>query len=348
MTDTPALQQKLADKLWHTVFGSADSALLSPWRLRLAGKDHATVRMAELEVIQNMLDDLDDLQAGRKIFNARDELVDAPVDELAPSVRLNPLIEQAGEDPLNALRVPGLAHALEKVRLEADILALRHSLNVRRIGLRADMLAESLLVESLSERPVDADWLLRWQECAARAVATDFQEMWARVLVDEVRQPGTHSLRTLAFLASISRADMATISFMARLDLNGFVCKEASSYFQADIHGPMLAQMEDMGLLQSGPDMVRLKSVSKTGFRAVLRCHDKALYIEGEGRELAVTAHRFTPLGRQVMALFPGRPDTGYLFSLGNALKKRGYHVDIGDWLGQSDGGGLFSEKLSL
>lgn len=347
MPDLP-LPQKLADKLWHTIFGSGDAALLPPWQLRQGGRDRAAVRNAELAAIQDMLDDLEAFNSGRKIFDARGELVDAPVDDLAPRVRLNPLIEQAGTDPLDYLRVPGLAMALENVRREADILALRRSLNVRRIGLRADMLAESLPVESLSERPVDADWLLRWQECAARAVAKDFQDMWARVLVDEVRQPGTHSLRTLAFLASVSRADMAIIRFMARLDLQGFVCLEPGSYFQPDIHGPMFAQMVDMGLMQPEKELVRLRSVTEKGFRAVLRCHDKALYIEGEGRELAVSAHRFTPLGARVVSLFVGLPDTGYLFALGNALKKRGFHIDIGDWLGQSDGGGLFSERLNL
>ena len=53
---------------------------------------------------------------------------------------------------------------------------------------------------------------------AARAVAEDFQNLWARVLVDEVRQPGSHSLRTLAFLASLSRSDVEALMLAARLD----------------------------------------------------------------------------------------------------------------------------------
>src|SRR5690606_13751855 len=112
--------------------------------------------------------------------------------------------------------------ALRTIRLQADIAALRRSLNVRRIGLRAEILAEALDFAGLSEQPVDPDWLLRWQESAARAVATDFQDLWARVLVDEVRQPGSHSLRTLAWLGTLSRADVETLGICARLDLGGF------------------------------------------------------------------------------------------------------------------------------
>lgn len=342
------LQQRLADKLWNTVFGSDDSALLPPWQLRQAEGDHSSIRNAELTAIQSMLEDLDALATGKKRINSRGELLEVEVDELATHVRLNPLIEKAGIDPLDYLRVPSISSALESVRREVGIRALRHSLNVRRIGLRADLLAETLPVESLSERPVDADWLLRWQENAGRAVAKDFQDMWARVLVDEVRQPGTHCLRTQAFLASISRADMTVIRFMAPLDLQGFICLEASNYFNNDIHDPMFAQMADMGLLESEKELVRLRSVTEKGFRAVLRCHDKAIYIEGEGRELAVSAHRFTALGRRVVSVLGGASNAGYLFALGNALKKRNYRVDIGDWRGQSDGKGFFSEKMSL
>lgn len=342
------LQQKLADKLWSTVFGGEETALLPPWQLRQEKQDHTAIRDAELAAIDAMLADLNALERGQKILNHKGELVDAPVDELAAIVKLNPLIERAGADPLDSLRVPSLAKALEGVRREADIRALRHSLNVRRIGLRADKMAEAKSVDALSERPVDPDWLLRWQENAGRAVAADFQDMWASVLVDEVRQPGTHSLRTLAFLATISKADLTIIRFVMRLNVQGFVCFEAEQYFQPDIHEPMLLQMVDMGLLEPDIGLVRIRSVADSSFRAVLRSHDKALYIEGDGRELAVKAQKFTALGGRISTLFGGKPDTGYLFALGNALKKRQFRVEIGDWLGQSGGGGLFSEKMSL
>jgi hypothetical protein len=349
MSTHQSLQEKLADKVWSTLFGGGDSALLPPWRLRDKKRNHKAVREAELAATQTMLDELDELHAGRKAFNHRGELVDVAEDDLMPSIKLSHFIEQAEEDPLNALRIPGTAEALRKVRLEADILALRHSLNLRRIGLRADILAENFVLESLSERAVDADWLLRWKEAAARAVASDFQDMWARVLVDEVRQPGTHSLRALAFLGTLSRDEMTTLRFMTALDLGGFVCREAPKYFHAEIHAPMFVQMQSMELMEKSlGGRVVLKTVASDGFRAVLRCQNKALYIEGESDELMLSASLFTPLGREVMALFTGMPDTGYLFAIGNALKKRGYRIDIGDWHGEADGSGLFSEKINL
>jgi hypothetical protein len=350
MTETSPLRQKLADKLWQTLFGGGESALLPPWRLRDDKRNHKEVRAAELKAIEGMLAELDDLHAGRKIFNGKGEVVDAPQDDFLPKVRFSSFIEQTEEDPLAALKVPSVAEAMQKVRQELEIQALRYTLNVRRIGLRADMLAETIELEAMSDRAVDPDWLLRWKESASRAMGADFQEMWARVLVDEVRQPGTHNLRTIAFLNTVSKADMSTLRFMMRLDLGGFIALEAAGYFNKDIHGPMFTQLEAMGVMQPDPGKVRIKSVEEKNFRAVLRCQNKALYVEGpdEGGEMPMLARSFTALGREISVLFGGMADTGYLFALGNALKKRGYHIDIGDWLGKTGEKGLFSEKMSL
>lgn len=346
--DIAERRAKLVDRIWQTLFGGGDAALLAPWRMRDRPGDRQRVRDAELKAIHTMLGELDDLHAGRKEFNRAGDIVEADHRRSASHIRLNAIIEVAPEDPAAELAVPDTAAALRRIRLDADIGALRRSLNVRRIGLRAEAIAETLDFTGQSERPVDPDWLLRWQESAARAVGPDFQDLWARVLVDEVRQPGTHSLRTLAWLATLSRADVETIRIVSRLDLGGFVCRDAAGYFHADIHEPMFTALEEMGLMERASDAaVTLHTVAERGFRAVLRCHGKALVIEGVGQELAIPARPFTRLGREVFALFAGTADSAYLFAVGNALKKRGFHVEIGDWMGEQ-GSGLFAEKMKL
>lgn len=328
--DIVAQRTKLTDKLWQTLFGGGDHAVLAPWRSRQRSGDRARVRDAELKAISIMLAELDDLHAGRKIFNRAGEVVDADDSALLSRIRMNAIIEVQEVDPASELEVPDTAAALRRIRLDADIGALRHALNVRRIGLRAEVIAETLDFSTLSEQPVDADWLLRWQESAARAVATDFQDLWARVLVDEVRQPGSHSLRTLTWLATLSRADVETIRFVARLDLGGFICREAAGYFKEDIHAPMFAQLAEMGLIEDGIDAsVTLRTIAASGFSAKLHCHAKALLIQGVGEELALAAYPFTRLGLEIFPLFAGTADSAYLFAVGNGLKKRGFRVEM-------------------
>jgi hypothetical protein len=125
MTANLSPRDKLTDKLWNTLFGEGDSAMLPPWSLRQGGKDVQQVREQELAAIAAMLAELDELHAGRKRINSLGEVVEAtPESEFISTVRFNSFIEQAPEDPLNVLRVPSTAKALRDVRLQADIQAL--------------------------------------------------------------------------------------------------------------------------------------------------------------------------------------------------------------------------------
>lgn len=330
MSEPGDRRAKLVDKIWQTLFGGGESSLLAPWRLRNRPDDRARVREAELKAINTMLAELDGLHAGRKEFNRAGEIVDADLSGSISRIRMNSIIEVQEKDPVEGLRIPDTAQALRTIRLHADIEALRHSLNVRRIGLRAEVIAESLEFSTLSERPVDADWLLRWQDSAERVVATDFQDLWARILVDETRQPGSHSLRTLGWLATLSRADVETISIAARLDLGGFLCREATGYFKDEIHAPMFAQLAEMGLIDDRDDAtMTFRTTAKSGLRIVLRCYHKSLVVEGVGEELSLSAYPFTRLGREIFPLFAGTGDSAYLFAISNGLKKRGFKVEL-------------------
>lgn len=330
MGDEAQLRARLADKVWRILFGGGESALIAPWQAQRKTRDRARVREAELQAIAAMHAELDDLHAGRKVFDRNGQIVEARDDRSVTRIALNSIIEVQEEDPVAGLEVPDTAEALRAIRLEADIAALRRSLNQRRVGLRAEALAEEYPVTTLSERQIDPDWLLRWQEAAGRVVSTDFQDLWARVLVDEARQPGTHSIRILSFLATLSRADVETIRIVNRMDLGGFICREAPGYFQPDIHDPMFEALEYMGLLDAD---VRAEQVIATtvqsGLKVQVQCHGRGLTIEGVGESLVLPVRRLTRLGREVFALFAGTADSAYLFAIGNWLRQRGYKVGM-------------------
>lgn len=330
MTVNADLRMKLVEKVWRTLFGGGESAVMAPWQVQRRAKDRPRVREAELKAIAAMHTELDELHAGRKTFNRAGEIVEARDDRSISRIAMSSIIEVQEEDPVQSLQVPDTAEALRAVRLEADIGALRRSLNLRRVGLRAEALAEETTATILSERAVDPDWLMRWQEAAAKAVATDFQDLWARVLVDEVRQPSTHSLRVLSFLATLSRGDVETIRIVSRMDMGGFVCRDAPGYFQDDIHEPMFDLLEYMGLLD--PDVsaeVVLPTTVGSGLRVSLVCHGRMLVVEGVGESLALPVRRFTRIGREVFALFGGSADSAYLFAVSNTIRQRGYKVGM-------------------
>jgi len=58
--------------------------------------------------------------------------------------------------------------------------------------------------EPVSEAPVDLDWFNVWRGAAGAVTNVDLQQLWGRVLSAETRVPGSFSLRTLAFLSTMS------------------------------------------------------------------------------------------------------------------------------------------------
>ena len=63
------------------------------------------------------------------------------------------------------------------------------------------------LPEDVSENPVDQDWMAQFLEECKDISNEQMQVIWSRLLAGEVAQPGTFSLRTLAFVRTLSRDD---------------------------------------------------------------------------------------------------------------------------------------------
>jgi len=61
--------------------------------------------------------------------------------------------------------------------------------------------------ESDAQSEIDADWLNTFAQYAEKKSNEDVQRIWAKILASEIRQPGSSSLRTLYFLASVNSKD---------------------------------------------------------------------------------------------------------------------------------------------
>lgn len=66
--------------------------------------------------------------------------------------------------------------------------------------------------ESVSEDPVDPDWVAEWFNLCQDVSSEDMQTLWARILAGEIAEPGSFSLRTLAFVKMLRRQDAEVIT----------------------------------------------------------------------------------------------------------------------------------------
>lgn len=62
-------------------------------------------------------------------------------------------------------------------------------------------------VDSVSDTPVEADWISEFFDCVANVSAEKMQILWGKLLAGEVKQPGSFSLRTLDVLKRLSQKE---------------------------------------------------------------------------------------------------------------------------------------------
>jgi hypothetical protein len=63
------------------------------------------------------------------------------------------------------------------------------------------------LDESVSEIPVDENWRTRFFNKAQDITSEEMQEVWAKILANEINRPGNFSLRTLDIVSNLSKKE---------------------------------------------------------------------------------------------------------------------------------------------
>ena len=74
--------------------------------------------------------------------------------------------------------------------------------------------------DKVSDKAVDKDWFSRWRAEARLVTNDELRRMWARILVEEVKEPETVSLKTLSVLKNLSKTDIEIFKKVARFYIN--------------------------------------------------------------------------------------------------------------------------------
>ena len=338
------------DKLWLTLFGKGVRGLSAPDLLRRRNLERRTVRARELREITRVQHELQGLIEGRFRLTRDGALREAADDELMQGVKLNSVIVSAGfDDPVESLDT---ARLLRQADRDGAMRAVRRELAIRHIAILAEEECRNLPLEKVSRVQVDPDWMVRWRDGAQDAVSVQLKRYWARLLAGEVLKPSTYSVRTMEFMRNISRADLEMINICARLCFDGFIYRNPGTYFSVDLHQPLFEQLEELGLLRGvygRPESWMMSSTTSEGFSTMLACSNKAIFVEGGSAEddFRLPVYRLTRFGREVLSLCRVDADMAYMLAVANELKKKGFNVRLGDWVGDA-GQGLCSERMAV
>lgn len=119
----------------------------------------------------------------------------------AEALREKELIVKKAEGQAEASMV--LERASKRVALEQ----YNKQVNLENIIYRS---SEILTTETVSDRPVDKDWTLRFVGVAQDISDEDIQELLAKILAGEVKQPATYSKRTLEVIRNLSKEELTS------------------------------------------------------------------------------------------------------------------------------------------
>lgn len=100
--------------------------------------------------------------------------------------------------------------------------------------------------DKVSDKAVDKDWFSRWRAEARLVTSDELRRMWARILVEEVKEPEAVSLRTFDILKNLTKKDIELFKKVARLHIN-----HAIHPSQKDIKSCIFVDVKDIFPLQN-------------------------------------------------------------------------------------------------
>lgn len=201
--------------------------------------------------------------------------------------------------------------------------------------------AAQLLPETVSEEPVDPDWMSRFFADAADVSEEHLQEIWAKLLAQEVAEPGRCSRRTLSILKEMNWEDARRFERLCGLvwyrENHGFVPLDEElvpsggwegqvEYLSSfDIVVDDLLELDSLGLIHYQEDLTQSLStgsvISNGQSFYVLHVHQKT------GSNLSLDAFPLTRSGYELSLIVGSEPNKQFHANTLKLLVRHGVRI---------------------
>ena len=111
----------------------------------------------------------------------------------------------------------------------------------------------------VSETPVEDDWRVRFFEKAQDVSDEDMQNVWAKILAEEVTTPGKIGLRTLDIVSNMSKLEAEKFQVACSLSAQFtsiYKLKEHTGLFEFGLSYPDLMTLREAGLLNDSDNLI--------------------------------------------------------------------------------------------
>lgn len=314
--------EKLVIKMWETLAEKGIGSALQPWHEKRVGEARNQVRRNEILMLAEAEKLATDIKAGRSI----------PIEASSPLLRI-PLTEQRERiEPVISLS----DIAIKAANIDVSE-SIRKEVNVSKAVLAAEAILSNDDKEP-TEQKVEDDWLFSWRENAGRVSSAELQDLWGKVLAGEVKNPGSHSFRTMEFLKGLSKGEAELISNVAQYVVGNSIFRGKESLLkQSGIDFNTLLFLQEIGIV-SAVEGVGLSltwgSVDPNKYVKALISNKKVILLEHDdiNKKAKASVYQITSVGREVLALASFGSNEDYLLSIAKDYAQQGYKVKIADW----------------
>ncbi len=221
---------------------------------------------------------------------------------------------------LNSTTIQNEIPIEERTQKRIEFKEQKRQKNIENITQKA---AESLEQEStISDEPVDEDWISRFFDYAEDISNEEMQELWSRILAGEIKKPKSYSLRTLDILRNISKDEAKVFLKFAKLSIfsNGesFILnfkkeKLLKEKYQLNYKDRLL--LEELGLIASNDLQYKLMPTTQKKQNVVFIVGNYVVLFEKNENRLLQNLHVlvFTKIGQELLALTNFSPDLDYI-----------------------------------
>ncbi|EHI99777.1 hypothetical protein CDLVIII_3203 [Clostridium sp. DL-VIII] len=217
--------------------------------------------------------------------------------------------------------------------------------NIENVLVKAqDFIQEK---ESVSAEPVDQDWATRFFNIAQDVSDEEMQNLWAKILSDEVEEPKSYSLRTLEAIRNLSKEEAKLVTKFCEL---GFGGKEIACIVGDDNFG------DKKGIKFLDRILLEELNIAKFNLRLELApneeiylvCGDKVICIESTEQRINIPIAKFTTIGSEIYNLVKKNLNISYAKEVADFIKDKGVcNVKLADFDIKNDKC-IYDNKINL
>lgn len=198
--------------------------------------------------------------------------------------------------------------------------------NIQKVENVANILAKAEQQfnegEQVSNEPVDKDWLNRFFDCAEGVSEEEMQNIWAKILAGEVKQPKSFSLRTLDVLRNMTKDEAELfVEVSSTVFLGEYIIKDDNV-----INLSKILKLNDVGLVLLEALVHTLKVEANKSYGINL-CANSFLVFTNENNykiDIQIPCYKLSKAGKELYKLLDAKTSVETINRVVTIVKAKG------------------------